>query len=271
MQNLQGVAAKIANSERLMLTWELMEEPRAVLVQIAQDAEFLRQRRTFMLPAGGAVALDCGPGRWWFRVGAVVGGAADGTVDWSGIYGPVAVASTKPVVPIAPARLKIRGTEHILEGVRLRTGLREPYYVFVDISMDREFRAGAVETRYMRDHGAGFVDVEGLKEGETYHLRATTVAGDWTGLGAAGRVESFCEGVELHDVRRGKPPAAITTTAARGTVDAVTRQNTGFDRVVADANRVLLREARDKPVQRFSSHAEYLRFVQAQRMNVVGR
>lgn len=254
-----------------MLTWELMEESRAVLVQIAQDAEFLRQRRTFMLPVGGAVALDCGPGNWWYRVGAVVGGAADGVVDWSGIYGPIAVVSKKPVVPIAPARLQIKGTELTLEGIRLRTGLREPYYVFVDASLDKEFRAGAVETKYVHDHGAGFVDVEGLKEGEAYHLRVTTVAGDWTALGAAGRVESFCEGVELHGIRRGKVPAAITTAAARGTVDAVTRQNTGFDRVVADANRVLLREARDKPVQRFSSHADYLRFVQAERMNVIGK
>jgi hypothetical protein len=268
VQNLRG---SILADERLMLTWELMEEPRAILVQIGQDSEFTKVRRTFMLPAVTAVALDCGPGRWWYRAGAVVGGAADGVVDWSGTYGPAVIVAKKAVVPVAPARLKIRSTEHILEGIRVRTGLREPYYVFVDVSMDKDFRAGAIETRYVRDHGEGFVDVEGLKEGETYHLRLTTVAGDWTGLGAAGRIESFCEGLELSDVRRGKSPAAIVTAAAKGSVDAVTRQNLGYDRVVADANRVLLREARDKPVQRFSSHADYLRFVQAQRMNVVGR
>jgi hypothetical protein len=86
-----------------------------------------------------------------------------------------------------------------------------------------------------------------------------------------GRVETLCQGVVLEDVRRVKPAAAIVGQTMRGTVDAATRKATGTDRAVAEANKVLLREARDKPVQRFSSHADYLRFVQAQAVNTIGR
>jgi hypothetical protein len=273
IQNLKGSALE---DGRLFMTWELVDDAavatNAMCVMIATDSEFTRSVRSFLLPVTTGLALDTGPGVWYYRVGAVVGSDTEGRIDWSGTYPPVKIVSAKPVVPAAPSRLTVRGWEPTLEGVRLNTGGRETYYVFVDVSLDKEFRVGNVETYYCRDMGGkGFVDLEGsLKRGETYHLRIKTAMGDWSKW-PIGRVETFSEGQVFLDVKRGEEKKGIVGQAMRGTVDAVTRQRTGTDYATAEANRVLLREARDKPVQRFSSHADYLRFVQAQTVNKIGR
>lgn len=273
IQNLTGVATP---DGRLLMNWELVDDAamatKAIYAQCAADPEFTRSVRGFLLPVTSGLALDTGPGVWYYRVGAVVGSDTEGRVDWSGTYAPVKIVSTKPVVPAFPMRFKVRGVGGTLEGIRLETGLRETYYLFVDVSTGKEFRSGFTETRYCRDLGGkGFVDLEGgLKHGETYHLRVRTVMGDWSKW-PVGRVETFSDGQVFFDVKRGEEKKGIVQPNMRGTVDAVTRQKTGTDYAMAEANRVLLREARDKPVQRFSSHAEYLRMVQAQTMNKIGK
>lgn len=263
---------------KLMMNWEIVDivdgkTVRALHVQVAKAADFTGPSfRAFLLPAATtSVVIDAGSGDWYFRVGAVVGDEVAGSVDWSGSYGPRRLGGEKAIVPIAPARLKVKRWGQTLEGIWVETGVREPYYTFVDLSTGPGFQSGLIKTLYFLDRGTGRFEIDGLQPDTKYWIRIRTAAGQWGLIGAAGRVESLCEAVELADVQRGRAATAIVGSQVRGSVDAVTRQTTGSDRTFAEANRVLLREARENPVQRFSSHSDYLRFVQAQTMNLVGR
>ena len=264
---------------RLILSWTAVEEtPRAICVAVSTDMEFAGETlRMFLVPStvmktpSAYIALDLGSGQWFYRVGAVVGSETSGSVDWSGVYGPIEIVSQKPLVPLPPARLSLIGQGSTLEGVRLETGIREAYYTFIDMSTDTDFRVGYVRTVYVRDPGKGVFELDGLKEGETYHLRIRTSAGIWGEFPTGSRIETLCAPVELRSITLVKPTVRALGSHLRGTVDTATRQVTGTDTAQAAANRVLLREARDKPVQRFSSYADYMRMVQAQTVNKVSR
>jgi hypothetical protein len=97
-------------------------------------------------------------------------------------------------------------------------------------------------------------------------VRLSGVAGDWSSLPKGESLQVLCDGVVVKGLKAVKAPVRIVGGAGaviRGTVDSATRQTTGTDLTVAAADRVLLREAQNNRVQRFSSYADYMKFVQA--------
>jgi hypothetical protein len=81
---------------KLALSWDVMTETKSLLVNVAKDAEFTNSSRQFLIPPStSSLHLDCGMGTWYVRIGALIGDDSAGMVDWSGIQGPVVVASTK--------------------------------------------------------------------------------------------------------------------------------------------------------------------------------
>jgi hypothetical protein len=269
MQNIQ----LRVDAMKLAVQWELVDAvlPRAVLVQFSQDQEFAKQTSRFVvLPAATtSVVLDTGAGKWWVRVGALVGTEESGVVDWSGIYGAAVVVSAKKAIGEFPSRLRVIGQEATLEGARLLTGMRSPYYAFVTISMGPEFRVGDTRVIYMREPGKGVVELDAFVEGTTYAVQVRAMEGPIGELPVDGRIAVLAAPVEVAGLQKVKPVVRALGSHLRGTVDTATRQTTGTDQAVAEAHRVLLREARNKPVQRFSSYADYMRMVQAQTLNKV--
>jgi hypothetical protein len=269
---VQNITMRIEGT-KLALQWELIDAvlPRALIVQFSQNPEFSgKSSRFVVLPAAAtSIALDTGKGSWWVRVGALVGTEESGTVDWSGIYGPATVVSPKQAVGEFPARLRITWKEATLEGVRLLTDIHTPYYAFVTVSTGPEFRVGDTRMIYMREPGKGVMEIDGFVEGTTYAVQVRAMEGPIGELPVGGRIAVLAAPVEAKDLHLVKPVVRALGSHLRGTVDTATRQATGTDHANAEAHRVLLREARNKPVQRFSSYADYMRMVQAQTLNRV--
>jgi hypothetical protein len=168
-----------------------------------------------------------------------------------------------------PARLRITGREATLEGVRFQTGMHTPYYAFVTVSTGPEFRVGDTRMIYVREPGKGVVEIDGFVEGATYAVQVRAMEGPIGELPTGGRIAVLAAPVEAKDLHLVKPVVRALGSHLRGTVDTATRQATGTDHANAEAHRVLLREARNKPVQRFSSYSDYMRMVQAQTLNRV--
>lgn len=271
---IQNIQVRVAD-ERLVVQWELVDValPQGILVQFATNAEFSGGAARYVaLPAPTTnIGLDTGRGNWWVRVGALVGTEEGGTVDWSGIYGPATVTSSKGPVGEFPPRLRIKGKEATLDGARLITGIRDPYYAFITTSTSPEFRVGDTRTVYVRDAGRGVLDLDGFAEGATYSVQVRALEGPIAVLPADGRIAPLCGAAETAGLQKVKPVVRALGTHLRGTVDRATRQPTGADMAQAEAHRVLLREARNNPNQRFSSYADYMRMVQAQTLNRVAR
>ena len=254
---------------KLALSWKVFDNPRALCVSTSYDSEFTQMTRSFIIPVVNAIELDTGPGNWYYRVGAVVGTEFEGTVDWSGIHEPVRIQSSKAVVPVPPPRITVVHKNQIQGGVRLYTGLTEQYYALVEISRDDEFKSSLTRTQYKCDRWNGYIDVGGLKEGETYALRISGFTGKWSSL-PENTVESVCQGVVLKGIKALKAPVKVLGAHVRGTVDAATQQTTGRDVAVAAAEKVLIREAQNNRVQRFSSYADYMMFLQASTKYKIG-
>lgn len=271
---IQNIQVRVAD-ERLVVQWELIDAvlPQGILVQFATNAEFSggAARYVALPPATTSIALDTGRGQWWVRVGALVGSEEGGVVDWSGIYGPAAVSSSKAAVGEFPPRLRIKVKEATLEGARLITGMRDPYYAFITTSTSPEFRVGDTRTVYVRDGGRGVLDLDAFAEGATYSVQVRALEGPIAVLPADGRIAPLCGPAEAAGLQKVKPVVRSLGGHLRGTVDTATRQPTGTDMAQAEAHRVLLREARNNPVQRFSSYADYMRMVQAQTLNRVAK
>jgi hypothetical protein len=273
---IQELGAYETPAGKLALSWKVADETvRAVCVSVALDSEFTVTARTFFLPVVEGMQLDTGPGLWYYRVGALVGTEVDGKVDWSGIYGPLPVRSVKPVVPTGgPARLKVAHVSQIQGGVRLHTGLAEKYWVLVEVCPSGgNFKSSVTEWLYKVDLWRGHLDVDSMKDGLTYSVRVSGVAGDWSSLPGAAGVQALCDGVVVGGLKAVKPRVKIVGgdgAIIRGTVDSATRQTTGGDLTTAAADKVLLREAQNNRVQRFSSYADYMTFVQAAAKQKIG-
>jgi hypothetical protein len=57
---------------KLCLTWEILSLNRALLVAIANDTEFTKNLRTFLIPSTAtSIQLDSGNGDWYVRIGAL--------------------------------------------------------------------------------------------------------------------------------------------------------------------------------------------------------
>ena len=249
--SVQNVSVGATQDARLELSWQLTGPPPvAVSVQIAKDSEFLDTPRTFVISPCESVTLDTGAGRWYYRIGAWVGTEKRGIIEWSGIYGPVAIASQKGVVPTALPSIHIHHTQPALESVIFHTGVYEPYYLVIDTTFQTSLSASTAKTSYLSDWGKASVAVGDLAADQTYSFRLAAFLGGARSRGAlpaAGEIKQLDEGLVIRNKR-----AAATV-----------RATTFTDSAVYAADRVILKEAREKQSLRFSSYADYMQYLAA--------
>jgi len=233
---------------KLELTWILLCEEKMVAVQVAKDSEFTDTVRMFIAPRTTSCTIDIGFGTWFFRVGVWNGSNCSdkfGTVNWSGIYGAVPIMSLTrtPALPKSP--LKIVNTQSIEEGLRLYTGYVNPCYAIMEYSKDPNFPASKTKVIYGYDFGKGYFDCVGLDPVYTYSIRITIIQGLLTQYSMLG----------------------TWATIHQKKAKAETNPHDLRDAAIRASDKVLLREAKEKPNLRFTSQSDYAMYLAAKARN----
>jgi hypothetical protein len=245
MQHFQQIQVS-SEQGYLVLKWLLMTECKNLSIQIAKDSEFTQEIRTFITPAIQGINLDVGHGDWYIRFGAWIGTEKRGTVEWSGVYGPIGNPSMKAPPPVRPSKFGILHTQSIHGGIRLHTGFINPAYAVMEFSKNSKFPASATTTKYAYDFANGFFDCDGLRPEDTYSVRIAT----------------FLQDIDKLPVDSVMPLAAWTVVHQRK-AKVEQRPHDLKDHTLAAADAVLLREAKEKQVVRFKSSSDYTAFLAA--------
>lgn len=244
--SIQNVYGYRTADEKLGLEWEALGKPVAISAQVALDSEFTEEARTFVLYKEVRMcALDIGPGRWYYRVGAWVGTENDGVIEWSGIYGPVEILSQKTRLTLSPFPTVITNVKPVYNGVSFQTGMCENYYIIINCTDKEHFKASGLKTYYKHDYGNGTFQVSNLDPDKTYSFQLQMFGGGKR-LSILPRINIhlLTEAYIVENKRAAMPVKASTTT-----------QNTIFA-----ADRAILQEVVEKNKRNFSSHAEYLQY-----------
>jgi hypothetical protein len=242
---IQNIIANLIN-EKMALEWTILCDTKAIAINIATDSEFTEANRIFILPPVTACSLDTGTGSWYIRIGVFIGDDKNGTIEWSGIVGPIIIISKKGVVPVPKSKLKVFDSQPVQKGVRINTRERMPYYAIIEYSKDGAFLSSGTSTQYTYDWGRGYVECTGLSYEYTYHIR----------------VSGFCE----------TPDKLVTDTVRQCSVVSVLSDKKAakplvftstMDRAINTANELLVREVRERKNHRFTSYFDYNRFIAA--------
>jgi hypothetical protein len=239
---VQGITGTPTRDGKLALSWIVQTEHHAVSVQVAFDPEFTRSARHLVLPKGvTSCALDLGTGVWFYRVGAWLGPEPNrGVIDWSGIYGPVLLRSPKGALGLGPETLKVEQIQSLESGMRFHTGRMEEYMVVVRyVNLDDKEEPRWV---FVRDVGLGYLDILGISE----KWRYTFTLFDCKGFPSEG-ILSLGEGLTIAG-RRALPSGPSLSVG---------------DYSEHKADTAILRDLMEKQSVRFSSQADYLKYVAA--------
>ena len=230
---------------KLALQWETLGDCVAISVQTASDSEFTKNERCYVIPKINAIDLDCGGGLWYVRISAWVGNTTDGVIEWSGVYGPVAVVNTKSLPPLKPSPAFIIHTQAIQKGMRFHTENLKPMYFVIESSLERTFTSNTTKTQYVFDYGKRQVDCLHLSFGKVYSVRFGAFT---TESLSKMEVRQLGEWQTVHNKQPARPIKPTDNTQA----------------VVEKADAIYLREVSQKKMARFASHGDYLRFKAAE-------
>jgi hypothetical protein len=258
---------------KLALSWKVFVAAKSLLVSVATDSEFTANHRLFLIPPNTeGIHLDVGNptaiagfakagsgGLWYARVGALVGDEFQGVVDWSGIQGPNLVVSEKSVPKEPECALTLLHTQAIKEGLRLHTNCRDGIYAILEYGTDPQFPASLTKTSYALDVGNGYHDCFGMDTVNTYSVRLRTWSTDPrlpTGRTfAVKEVKSLSKTMIAHGqtaLKPGKPTSGGDLSATR-------------------AGTMVVNEARETGRMRFSTSADYIRYLSAKAKTSDGR
>jgi hypothetical protein len=260
---------------RLSVKWECHGEFHAILIECGGDPEFTQTVRHFMLPttAQGCI-LSTGSGNWYVRVATLTGTDINGSVIWSGIYGPCGVNCEKPAIAVDPSSLNVIHTQSVLSGYRVHTDRYEPCYVLVQHSPDG-LVASKSKWYWKKYNGRGYIEITGMEYGRQYSARIFTFD-DWPSEKPETKTETRTE-----VSKNSSTTVKTTTTITKSVSNAVMQLSAGklFQRITAarpmrnndsssgsvqKADSVLLAEINTKTNIRFGSHSEYVRYLAAQ-------
>lgn len=242
---IQQVTGRLID-EKLSLNWMIACDSKAIAINIATDSEFTEANRLFILPPVTACSLDTGTGSWFIRIGAFIGDNKNGTIEWSGVVGPVVVISKKSVVPVSNSNLKVFDSQPVQKGIRINTRERMPYYAIIEYSKEGAFLSSGTSTQYTYDWGRGYIECTGLSYEYTYHIR----------------VSGFSESPEKLVTDTVRQCSVVSVLSAKKSAKPLVFTST-MDRAINTANELLVREVRERKNHRFTSYFDYNRYIAA--------
>jgi hypothetical protein len=159
--------------KKLSLRWvNMTEEFHNIFLEVAQDSEFIKQARIFLLPRCNSVELDVGGGFWYVRAGVPKGDSAFGRIDWTGIIGPLMVISPKQPPPLTQSLLTVTKTAPITNGHRIYVkGYDTSCHAFVEVT-ESTFHSSKRKSIYTFDGAMNhFFDIPNLDPTKSYTVR----------------------------------------------------------------------------------------------------
>lgn len=243
---VSNIEALIIGSS-LQFKWKnLIPEARAVSIQIATDSNFTKHYSHFVFPplATGST-LEVGAGAWYFRFGVWNGKDHVGDVTWTPTYGPAVVICAKPTLAPPTPSVVIHKSYAVPEGFIIQSNIVKKSIICVEICKNSaDFEANNTNMKYYLDLGTGQFDIRGFDTANSYALRIATFPSP--------SPENFPSTTLFH------MPAGVTTPLTPPL--APIRHAAAIDRVNSQAGMAMLREASERPIMKFSSTDEYLRF-----------
>ena len=229
---------------KLKFEWENLPESRGTLISVATDSEFTKTTRHFLIPpTATSVYLELGGTEpWYARIGNLVGKETGGRIAWSGIYGPLTIASRKAVIAEIPSKMRVMHTQAIAEGIRIHTGHTLSNYAIYQYSESALMEATRSKWIYTKDVGKGFLDCGGWLFPNKYHARLYT----WDGVESvpSDRIAQLHVPKTFRDRQAARPPSKMSASLL----------------TVSRSAAVFLNEAKVNQNLRFNSHSDYLRY-----------
>jgi hypothetical protein len=242
--SIQSIEASSTN--KLHLSWKLYAEGiKAISIQISTDAEFVSNRHFLIPPTASSVSLDTGAGVFFYRFGAWL---PSGKIEWTGIYGPVPIASEKNLPPDISTTLRVNYTQSITNGVRLHTNKIQKGVYYIEYTTDSSFKASSTHSTYSFDsYSNGYADCMNLHPSLVYSIQIYSI-----------------DSIPKDSILQLPNPILLHKQKS---LPSTKRTNSQESAGIKAAELVLLQEARERPV-RFSSQAEYLTFLTAKAKNI---
>jgi hypothetical protein len=242
--SVQSLMASATTDGRLSLSWEAFGAPIVFSIQVALDSEFTEGARSFVVPKSArSCALDIGSGQWYYRVGAWIGSDREGAIDWSGIYKPIRLSTTKSAIALSPFPILIPNVSPALNAVVFHTGIYESYYMIFHVVRGNEFKASSIKSYYVKDTGNAQVQVSGLDPQYTYSFQLQMMTGEKGEL-PTNAVRPL---TDVYSIKNKKTGAVVKPTNAT-------------EHASYAADRAILQGAVGRKQQNFSSYADYLQF-----------
>ena len=243
---IQNIHCHITQDQKIALSWLTMVKVRAIHISISNTSIFTKNTHNYLLPEqANTCVLDVGNGNWYLRIGAWVSSEISeiiGTVKWSGIVGPLEIKNSQTVLSQLTSSYSVPATNQLENGYRLLTNKSNPNYMYIEVSQNSEFPCTETKYLFMYDWGAGKFDVPNLDALYTYSIRYTPFQGY-----PRNSMVKLPIGVILSNC---KPMSTQPTDVFKTNVAYVKKKE----------EQIFVQEMREKPIQKFGSHSEYLRF-----------
>lgn len=240
---IQNVYAQ-SQQGRLQLRWTIhCADVKAISIQIAEDREFTKQCKHFVLPVITSCTLSTGAGMWFYRVGAWSGDSHHGVIGWSGIYGPATIATPLAPKPNSSFPLKLKTVQPIVQGIQYFTDVIQKFYAVIEISKT-DLRASQITYQYILDDNKGFITASKLSDHLQYMIRISVFEKNIDSFPSSEVIECT-EGKVLLEQKSVKPQVF------QAQVDRAE---------YAGGAAILQQEKEGKPI-RFHSAADYTRYL----------
>jgi hypothetical protein len=244
---------------KLALQWGMPEVGyHGIVVSLSLHPDFMEAgRRMFVLPAVTQCTLDCGKGSWFVSIGGCEGSRETGKVNWSGVYGPVLITSTKMPPALENNPIKPIHTQQLQNGFRVHAehSVRHGFLIERCAETDggSRFPIGTTRWFYAFDKGMGSIDCKGMKYPDLYSIRISTFdmapvenpAFPWKDTFPTKQIFTVSKGIVFSK-----------KTAAKIKLHQV-RETNAVDALIVEQRKA-------NPNMKFASHTDYLRYVIAQ-------
>jgi hypothetical protein len=244
---------------KLALQWGIPEQGyHGIVIAVSLHPEFPESsRRMFVLPPVNECTLDVGKGAWFVRIGGCEGSLEAGKVNWSGVYGPVDILSTKTPPTLEECPVKAIHSQQIQNGFRIHLSDSSRRGFLIERCSEKEgagkFPVGTTSWSYFFDKGLGWLDCRGLIHPNLYSLRISAFdmapvenpAFPWLHTFPTKQISEVTRGIAFHK-----------KTSARARFQSI-KQTVAVDSLLTEQRKA-------NPNMKFASHSDYLRYVVAQ-------